>query len=116
MRVLFLSLFLSLFSLGVFTAGGGVAYAGMEAKEIAFSRNCSAGVPVYDPASTGIACGRPKADGTGYIIEMAAKNPTHIQCPKNYRFIGTMKSPSLGSGAPATGVYYYACAKAEDRG
>lgn len=76
------------------------------AKEIAFSRSCSSGVPVYDNAQGTISCGKPKMGGTGYVIEMATNPDGSATCPNGFSYVGVVKG--MGDGA---GIQRYACAK-----
>lgn len=81
------------------------------AKEIAFTRTCARGVPVYDKAEGRVHCGAPKASGSGYVIEMAVNSDGKANCPQGFSYIGHMQKTSLGMDAPANGLHFYACAK-----
>lgn len=83
-----------------------MASATPQAKEIAFTRSCTDGVPLYSKSSGSINCGKPQMGGHGYVIEMATNGDGSAACPKGYNFIGLVQ----GSGEGGS-LKRYACAK-----
>lgn len=90
------------------TLTGAAAQAAPQAKEIAFTRHCAHGVPVYNTKSGSVSCGMPKQGGAGYVMEMASPVGQASYCPEGYSFIGLMQKTSLGASG---GAQYFACAK-----
>ncbi len=83
------------------------------AREIAFTRSCSEGVPLFDKASRTVKCGAPAKTGAGYVLEMAVAKTQEPTCPAGYGYIGSLSGKTLaarGIRESAT-MQYFACAK-----
>lgn len=83
------------------------------AKEIAFERSCTEGVPLYDTASGKVGCGTLPSSGIGYVIEMATDRARTPTCPKGFSYIGNLDDGSLAARGITTdtALQYFACAK-----
>lgn len=95
-----------IFALSVFALVPLLASATPQAKEIAFSRSCNEGVPVYSKDSGSVGCGALKMGGAGYVIEMAVNADGTAVCPKGFSFIGMVAGTQEGAGYKR-----YACVK-----
>ncbi|MBI3418614.1 MAG: hypothetical protein HY053_00565 [Proteobacteria bacterium] len=83
------------------------------AKEIAFERACTDGVPLYNKASDAVGCGKLAQGGQGYVIEMATERSHTPSCPQGYSYIGNLDQASLAARGitGSTKLQYFACAK-----